>query len=250
MSRWSYPVTDGRRASLSGSNRHSRWLRSTTSEPGISPAAARCAAGRMSMSVAPSRISPSASSGVTRASRARAAARISPIANSLGAGHGQPAWGEVIPGHGGQRWRIGVHADGDRGGRRVPHVVHVARAERADFTRYYPVYQGSGPAARHNALVERAPHHAERPRRAPVVVEPGRLSGQPADQPHFEAVLGCDALVPSSLGVEPHPRHPLRRGGGKAVHPGGQLLWSENPLLSRACVSHDKIMSSILYKIN
>jgi hypothetical protein len=46
-------------------------------EPGISPAAARSAAGLMSMSAAPSATSRKASGGVSRSSRSRAAARIS-----------------------------------------------------------------------------------------------------------------------------------------------------------------------------
>jgi len=75
----SYPCTQGRRASAAGSNRHSRWFRSTITEPGISPSAARCPADRMSISVAPVQNSANASPGVTRVSRDRAAARISSI---------------------------------------------------------------------------------------------------------------------------------------------------------------------------
>ena len=53
IGRRSYPVTQGSRAPLAGSSRHSRWFRSITTEPGTSPVAARCAAGLMSISVAP-----------------------------------------------------------------------------------------------------------------------------------------------------------------------------------------------------
>ena len=37
------------------------------------------------------------------------------------------------------------------------------------------------PAPRDHVLVQLAPHHSERPVGATVVVEPGRLAGQPAD---------------------------------------------------------------------
>ena len=77
MIRWSYPVTQGSRASEQGSRRHSRWLRSTTVDPGISPCAARCAAGLMSTSTPSPDSSPKACRGVSRTRRARAEARIS-----------------------------------------------------------------------------------------------------------------------------------------------------------------------------
>ena len=50
-----------------------------TTEPGISPCSARCAAGRMSIRAAPAHNSANAWPGVTRSIRLRADARISSI---------------------------------------------------------------------------------------------------------------------------------------------------------------------------
>ena len=88
IGRRSYPVTQGSRASLAGSSRHSRWFRSITTEPGTSPVAARCTAGLMSISVAPAAHAAYASCGVSRASRARAAARISSMDRTPAGGTG------------------------------------------------------------------------------------------------------------------------------------------------------------------
>jgi hypothetical protein len=88
MTRWSYPLTQGSRASLAGSNRHSRTFRSTMTAPGMPPSRARWACGRMSTSTAPRENSPNACRGVSRRRRPRAAARTSSIVRAPG---GRPA---------------------------------------------------------------------------------------------------------------------------------------------------------------
>ena len=62
------------RASESGCSRHSRWLRSITSEPGTSPSSSRCACGRMSTSSAPSATASAASRRVEAIERSTARA--------------------------------------------------------------------------------------------------------------------------------------------------------------------------------
>ena len=68
--------TEGSRHSLSGASRHSRWIRSTITAPGISPSAARFASGRMSTTSAPASCSSLARAGPTRTKEDRAAASL------------------------------------------------------------------------------------------------------------------------------------------------------------------------------
>src|SRR6201995_489824 len=64
-------------------------------------------------------------------------------------------------------------------------------------------------------LFQGAEHHPERARRAAVVVEPGGLAGQPADQPDLVLAIDVDPFVPAPFGAEPDPGHPFARGGGE-----------------------------------
>ena len=136
------------RASLVGSNRHSMWLRSITSAPGISPSSRRCHPGRVSTSSAPrSSTARAASSGVTRSEpRARGGeeivdapghARIIAVrrvpserrARARSACLRERAAAGGVEVHRHQRRRVHVHARRRRGGG-VHHAVHVTRDRR------------------------------------------------------------------------------------------------------------------------
>src|SRR5438876_3478622 len=71
-------TASGIRASLNGSRRHSRWLRSITIAPGTSPPARRWYSGRMSTGYVPAVLIPAAASaGSSRTRSAQAPARVS-----------------------------------------------------------------------------------------------------------------------------------------------------------------------------
>jgi len=77
-----------------------------------------------------------------------------------------------------------------------------------------------------------------------MVVEPGRLAGQPADQPQLKRVVHADLLVPAPLGIEADPGHPFGRGGGQPPHLGGERPGRKQALFSSdGRPVHPKIMT-------
>src|SRR5258708_23476426 len=113
--------------------------------------------------------------------------------------------------------------------------MNVMRAERPHHALRHRPYRYPGPAPGDDALIERAPHHAERAVRFAVVVEPGRVPGQPADQPDLVTAIHVNLLVPASLRVDPDAAHPLTRPAGELSHLAGQVLLAEHPRLPEHC---------------
>ena len=116
------------------------------------------------------------------------------------------ARGDLVVRHRGQRRRVGVHAQrrpGSRSGRRPRphHVVHPAQRKGGLVTgiKSPPTQSISVPTE----FVKRAGQDGQRTQRAAVVVQFGRMTGHPADQPDVEFVVTVQAGEPAIVGGQP-----------------------------------------------